>query len=208
MATKRSHSPVKAHATETPPESLATPKVISELRQRIAMLQKGVEIRDVALQKVQDDSNRKQGGLDITIEDVLNWVPRAIIDARRNHEYTYRLLRQLSSQLLIFQRQLKISTPTKDFNASNVSAILRQELLDTKTTYEQDIANLRERVASLEGTLASSEDSASSHSLTRSHEGDEERGCDPSADNLADISGIDGNQAIVLDLGVTSKMVY
>ena len=147
-------------------ESLATPKVISELELRIAMLQRGVEARDVALQKAQDDSNRKQGELDNIIEDVLvcgilfeffaillialkNWVPRAIIDARRKHEYTYRLLRQLSSQLLIYQRQLKISTPPSflieleecspdriDHKAfGDVSAILRQELLDTKVTF-------------------------------------------------------------------------
>ncbi|KAJ3749324.1 hypothetical protein DFH05DRAFT_1457149 [Lentinula detonsa] len=129
-------------------ESSAAQSMVSELEQCIIALQNEVMLRDVAWLKAQDDLKNKHQELDKTVAETLDWVPRAIIDAQRKHDYTYRLLCQTSTQLMSYQRQLKIPispsfveemkeySPKKavkvQAEAGDVSALLREELVDSK----------------------------------------------------------------------------
>ncbi|KAJ3767647.1 hypothetical protein FB446DRAFT_707646 [Lentinula raphanica] len=138
-------------------ESSAAQPMVLELEHRIIGLQNEVKLRDIAMLEIQDDSKNKQQELDKTIEEVLDWVPRAIVDAQRKHDYTYRLLLQTSSQLMSYQRQLKIPmSPSfaRELKECSPNETIKIYVEAGDQAYEQEVAKLNERVAYLEARLA------------------------------------------------------
>ncbi|KIK55734.1 hypothetical protein GYMLUDRAFT_248344 [Collybiopsis luxurians FD-317 M1] len=129
-------------------------EIIAQLEKEIEVLQKEAKHRDTVRKKAEMELNQKQRELDESIEEILNWVPKAIVDTQNKHDSTYRALRQTSLQLMECQSKLNIPVSLSlvdesdlieddpnpprmvDAEATDISLLLGREWLKSKDTHK------------------------------------------------------------------------
>ncbi|KIK60661.1 hypothetical protein GYMLUDRAFT_244235 [Collybiopsis luxurians FD-317 M1] len=99
---KQSHSLLESEADQKYMKVQVVSQEFSESQEIITQLEKEIEV----LQK--EAKHRDMRELDESIEEILNWVPKAIVDTQNKHNSTYRALRQTSLQLMECQSKLNI----------------------------------------------------------------------------------------------------
>ncbi|KIK62663.1 hypothetical protein GYMLUDRAFT_242309 [Collybiopsis luxurians FD-317 M1] len=179
---KRSHSLLESEADQrymkvqvVSREFSESQEIIAQLEKEIEVLQKEAKRRDTVRKKAEMELDRKQRELDESIEEILNWVPKAIVDTQNKHNSTYRALRQTSLQLMECQSKLNIPVSLSlvdesdlieddpnpprmvDAEATDISLLLGCEWLKSKDTHKREISALEKKVTSLENQLANLE---------------------------------------------------
>ncbi|KIK52579.1 hypothetical protein GYMLUDRAFT_251073 [Collybiopsis luxurians FD-317 M1] len=179
---KRSHSLLESEADQrymkvqvVSQEFSESQEIIAQLEKEIEVLQKEAKRRDTVRKKAEMELDQKQQELDESIEEILNWVPKAIVDAQNKHNSTYCALCQTSLQLMECQSKLNIPVSLSlvdesdliednpnpprivDAEATDISLLLGHEWLKSKDTHKREISALEKKVTSLENQLANLE---------------------------------------------------
>ncbi|KAJ3709918.1 hypothetical protein C8R42DRAFT_729753 [Lentinula raphanica] len=177
-AMKRSHSPGKLAdgaryskvkiVPQASPESQESQSILSQLLEENQALHAEITRRDLAKEKAGQDLAKKHQELDDCITEVLNWVPKTIFLAHNKLDVAHRLLRKTNLELMNCQTKLKMpislnlldelnsldSNYTEQrIDVTDANLILIRDLLQSKTSYEQNTATLQTRVAFLEEQL-------------------------------------------------------
>ncbi|KIK52820.1 hypothetical protein GYMLUDRAFT_250947 [Collybiopsis luxurians FD-317 M1] len=124
-------------------------KAIINLKKEVEELRKTSRDHENAAKKAEEDSVKKQQELDQALEEIMNWVPKAIINAHRKQDTYYRLLRKANLQIMKYQKQLNIPESTfwideadliteqpQEEEVKDISLILAQELRKVKKAVE------------------------------------------------------------------------
>ncbi|KIK50645.1 hypothetical protein GYMLUDRAFT_252791 [Collybiopsis luxurians FD-317 M1] len=141
-------------------------KAIINLEKEVEELRKTSRDHENAAKKAEEDSVKKQQELDQALKEIMNWVPKAIVDAHRKQDTYYRLLRKANLQIMKYQKQLNIPESTfwidkadlvteqpQEEEVKDISLILAQELRKAKEGSAQEISKLNERTQTLEKQL-------------------------------------------------------